>query len=442
MATDPLDKTCYDAVVIGGGLAGHLAAVKLAKAGRSVALLEQSKRLGGRAGTTSKEGVQFNLGPHALYCHGHAFRLLQELEIPFRGRVPNAGTALAYYQGREYRLPTTPGGLLWTRLLSLREKWQLIRLLRELPSLDTSSLMQTRVHDWVTRRYGSGGLAHFLFAYFRLTSYAAEMDHYSIGAALDQLQLALSGNVWYVDGGWQSLLDELHRAAVDLQVDVRTGAHVTAVRKTERGVIVQTSREGEVAAKTVLLAVGPQQACSMLNLPATDPLPVWLQTARPVNAACLDIALKKLTRPSHRFALGMDQPYYLSVHSAAAQLAPEGIAVIHVMKYLKFAEPAGNQERELEQVLDGAQPGWRDHVLTRRFLPSILVAPDLPQAAASRLSGRPAVDAAGIPGVFVAGDWVGAHGQLADASAASAETAADAALQFLETVPTPRLQHA
>jgi monoamine oxidase len=41
--------TSYDAVVAGGGLAGLVAARDLARAGRSVVLLEGSNRLGGRA---------------------------------------------------------------------------------------------------------------------------------------------------------------------------------------------------------------------------------------------------------------------------------------------------------------------------------------------------------------------------------------------------------
>ena len=88
------------------------------------------------------------------------------------------------------------------------------------------------------------------------------------------------------------------------------------------------------------------------------------RTRVPIRAACLDLALSRLPRPDNRFALGLDRPLYYSVHSAAAKLAPEGVAVVHVMKYLGTDTNASSQaiEQELESFLDQIQPGWKEHV--------------------------------------------------------------------------------
>jgi phytoene dehydrogenase-like protein len=159
-----------------------------------------------------------------------------------------------------------------------------------------------------------------------------------------------------------------------------------------------------------------------------------------VKAACLDVALRALPRPAHRFALGLDRPTYYSVHSAAARLAPDGVAVVHLMKYLGNCPSARapEVETELEADLDQLQPGWRGLVVARRFLPGLLAASALPRADEGGLTGRPDVGAAGPAGVFLAGDWVGPHGQLADAAGASARRAADAVLAHLACVPERR----
>jgi hypothetical protein len=85
-------------------------------------------------------------------------------------------------------------------------------------------------------------------------------------------------------------------------------------------------------------------------------------------------------------------------------------------------------ERELESLADLVQPGWRDHVVHRRFLPSLVVTPDAGAAVGGGLAGRAPVRVPGRPDVFLAGDWVGAEGLLADASLASGKAAAEAAL--------------
>ncbi len=142
-------------------------------------------------------------------------------------------------------------------------------------------------------------------------------------------------------------------------------------------------------------------------------------------------------RPLSLVAFGLDQPLYLSVHSAFARLAPDGIAVIHLMKYLGTGRNAddGHAEGELEAFLDGLQPSWQDRAAARRFLPAMTVAHCLPRAEEGGLAGRPGAEVVGLPNLFLAGDWVGSEGMLADASAASAREAARRVLDSLMTRP-------
>jgi phytoene dehydrogenase-like protein len=92
------------------------------------------------------------------------------------------------------------------------------------------------------------------------------------------------------------------------------------------------------------------------------------------------------------------------------------------------ADDAVLVRRELEALVDAVQPGWRDAAVHTRFLPHLRVAHDLPTPDARGLRGRPGPRVPDWPGLYVAGDWVGPAGLLADASLASAQAAADAVL--------------
>jgi phytoene dehydrogenase-like protein len=125
--------------------------------------------------------------------------------------------------------------------------------------------------------------------------------------------------------------------------------------------------------------------------------------------------------------LGIDHPLYLSVHSATARLAPEGGALIQTAKYLPpdHRESSASDEAELEGLLDLVQPGWRDAVVQRRFLPDMTVMNALPLASGNGTQDRPNPEVTDVPGLYLAGDWVGNEGLLVDASLASAKRAAE-----------------
>jgi len=80
-------------------------------------------------------------------------------------------------------------------------------------------------------------------------------------------------------------------------------------------------------------------------------------------------------------------------------------------------------------LADAVQPGWRTTLVFRRFAPEMVVSHALPTPA-----GRPGIDAAGIESLYLAGDWVGVRGMLADAALSSAEEAAERILAGPDTL--------
>ena len=57
-------------VVVGAGLGGISAAVRLAGAGHRVTLLEKNSRPGGKMNLVEREGFRFDTGPSLVTCPG------------------------------------------------------------------------------------------------------------------------------------------------------------------------------------------------------------------------------------------------------------------------------------------------------------------------------------------------------------------------------------
>lgn len=432
-----------DAVVVaGGGLAGLAAAAYVARAGRRVTLFEGARQVGGRAVSLDRVGWIFNLGAHALYRRGPAVRVLRELGVPFDGGVPpNAGIGLLH--GREHLLPGGPLSLLRTTLLPPRAKLELAWLYASLPRMDLDRLQHVALRAWLDRQIRSAELRALIQALVRLTSYVNDPEQQSAGTALSQIRLALAG-VYYLHGGWQTLVDGLRAAALAAGVRIETGRRVAGVEhdRTVRAVLLADGTH--LPARAVILAVGPDTVRTLLRdvRPDAGALNQWVERTAPARVACLDLALRRLPRPSARFMLGIDQPLYLSVTSATARVAPAGGAVIQTMKYL---HPNGDtdpraDERELEAAMDRFQPGWRAQLVDRRFLPHLVASHRSASAVEGGLRGRPDVMAAGVEGVYLAGDWVGPDGMLADAALASARRAAGFVLGAAAAIGRPPVE--
>jgi phytoene dehydrogenase-like protein len=415
--------------VVGGGVAGLTAAAFAARAGARVTLFERMSEAGGRARTRVEEDFAFNMGPHALYLQGPAIDALRELGIEPAGGSPPTSGGLAWLGGRLHALPGGTVSLMTTGLLGVAEKLELAALLTRVAKLSERAATHEPVDDFLRREVRSERVRELLRALVRLTSYSAMTDRISAAAAIGQVALGLGPGVRYLDGGWQSLVDALEVRAAEAGVELRRGAKVDRVTHDGAARGVELAGGERFPADAVILAGGPGEASALVDGGGHPFFKEALDRALPIRAACLDLGLSSLPNPKRLFAIGVDRPLYYSVHSAAAKLAPEGRATVCLARYLGPDERPSREELEADfhPLLDALQPGWRERVVTHKLLRDLVVAHDLPQAARGGLAGRAPGKVSGIANLYLAGDWVGPDGMLADASFASARAAARAA---------------
>lgn len=426
-------------IIVGGGLSGLAAAALLARAGHTVTVFEKSGAPGGRARTKRHGEFYFNQGAHALYLGGPGEKLLRELGVRYDGTSPDVNRSLAIEGRKLHRLPTGVTALLRTSLLSLTAKGEFVRLYSSLKHMQLAHLQHVSVHDWLERQVQHQQVRQLMLALTRLTTYTNAPEL----VPADLMIAHLNAQVRYLDGGWQTLIDGLWRVAQEAGARMVTQARVVAVETVEDKLTVRLADGTVYPASAVLLATDPATASTLIADGTHPDVSHWAAQSVPARVSCFDVALRRMPKPEHLFALGIDRPLYYSVHSAWAHLAPEGGAMIHVMKYLQPDAPAEPEatRRELEEILDLLQPGWRAEVLEQFFLPNMLASNAIVQAKSGGLSGRPGPTVPGIRNLYVAGDWVGTEGQLADACFASARSAAAMIMQLATQQNTVSLAH-
>lgn len=380
--------------VVGGGLAGLVAAITAAEQGASVRLLEAHAQLGGRARSTPGAYVA-NEGPHVFYADGTAWVWLRRrgLHRPYR-LLPAAGL-----RGARFRVDGR---------------------LRALPPLDLVRLLARRgraapvdldFRTWVARSHGDR-VADLASAAAGVVTFTADPGSLSAAFVWSRLLRATNaaGGPRYVGGGWGGLVGRLAGHARHLGVQLETNAR--AVEMPSGPVVVATS----LAAARGLLEEG-------LDTPAVSG-----------HTALLDVAVRR--RSGDMFLISdLDAAGWVEQFSLAdPKLAPAGQALFQVHLPLRAEEPGPAAAARAEALLELAAPRWRDRVTwqQRSTAKGRSGALDLP---GHTWRDRPAIIRGG--GVFLAGDEVAAPGVLSEVSFNSAVTAATAAVHAGQPASTP-----
>ncbi|WP_428910827.1 phytoene desaturase family protein [Niallia sp. Krafla_26] len=413
----------WDVVIVGGGLAGYVAANALAKRKGSIVILEKGKDVGGRARTNRIHGQYFNLGPHAFYKKGKAKTILEEMGIRFHGKSPKLGGVLIENQ-IEYSAPFTPLGFFSTNLLNGKERMEWVKVLFKMTNMDSEKLTNQTFQQWVKQIAKSDKVQSLLYLLGRLATYCHAPEKVSAKIMVSHMK-AVMGGVLYLDGGWQSLVDQLHNRAVSSGVKVQTHTVVKQIIAEEQQIRLVLSDGKDILGKHVIYTSAPNELPNMVHCLKSS----FFTNTIPVTGSTLDVALSQLPNPKRLFAMNLSDPLYYSVHSNVAKLSDDGKSIVlHLFKYHHPDEHIDGKrvQKELHQFLEKLQPDWQKYQITSRYIPRLIVNQRFPQIGDEKQLLRSKTE---IPGLYIAGDWASPHSILAEGAVTSGLQAAQEILE-------------
>jgi hypothetical protein len=362
--------------IVGGGIAGLVAAIRCAQQGNQVQLHEATGKLGGRA--RSADGpYSANYGPHALYGDGPFYAWLRKERLLPKLARPNVATVRVRSDGQMRRMPRS------VIAAALR--------LRGTAPADVD------YRTWASERAGVRAVEAAI-GLLSLPTFHHDPGRLSAAFCQERFHRLIYGGsrVRYVIGGWNVLIDKVAQRAIDLGVQIETNARVT-----------------ELPQPPVILAV-PLSAARHL-LPDRD------LDADGSRVALLDVAVRREGR-SPRAVIDLTERLYVTRTSGPdPTVAPTGEELIQSSAGLRPGESIEQATQRIEAVIDAGFPEWRGRETWRRrsLAENASGAIDLPGRS---WRDRPAIDQGN--GMYLVGDAVAAPGLLSEVSYNSASEAA------------------
>jgi phytoene dehydrogenase-like protein len=398
----------FDAIVVGGGLAGLACARGLWRAGRRTLVVEAADRVGGRVATDSVDGFRVDRG---FQVFNDAYPEGRQLDLPALGLGRfEAGALVA--EGRRlrrvadpWRQPLSAVAALMSGTVGLGDALRTAKLRRDAvaavrsggldPDAASSPRERSTAEELAARGFSPAFIRRFFVPFFGGVFLERRLETSATVFLFDFAMFAL-GRASLPSGGMAAIPAQL---AAGLPGDaVWTGCRVRRVAPGR----VELIDESPLHARDVIVATDLRAAAGLVPAECRGP---WADR-REKGTAVVAFAGERspLATPTLVVSGEESGPIdNLTVPSdIAAGYAPSGAALVCVSLRPEWAEP-GRREQAVTAILEQATGWFGGTVRTWRHLATIAVPQALPDETPAARRHRPSHPRL-APGLFLCGD--------------------------------------
>lgn len=301
---DPMNPNTEDSAprwaIAGGGMLGLTLALRMAKQGHDVTLIEAADQLGGLASVWKLGDVEWEKHYHVILMSDTRLRNLLE-EIGLADDLNWVETKTGFYTNDQLYSMSDTAEFLKFPPLNLIEKLRLggtifyaskIRNWRRLEKL--------KVADWLRRWSGKGTFEKIWLPLLRAKlgeSYqrtAASFIWAHISRMYKARRSGLKKEMFgYVGGGYRSIVQRLAEVLDELNVDVRTGQPINRIEKQSDGTFQLDFSDGSTESFDRVIMTTPNSILSKVCSDLSDEEKSRFDRVEYLGIVCASLLLKK-----------------------------------------------------------------------------------------------------------------------------------------------------
>lgn len=386
-----------DVIIIGAGMGGLACGALLAKAGKKVTVLEQSRSIGGRATSFPLKGVQTEYGFHGLARGGHVVNVLEKIghSVPMTKLEPSF---VIYHDHKFFEVPGKIQDFSKFEYIPKSERAELVDVLRQISDItmeESEEYDMVSWADWLKAHTCSRPVYDFLALFGNIPVTEEYASNIAAGESLRCVKQTLKEEGCFIfpkDAPLNTINESFAEAIKESGGEVHTNVTVRAITVKDNTVRGITAEMGDVVLRLEApVVIGNFPIWDIFTLVSRDNFPRWFvdrvnsieERSQYATRACAGITCVS-SQPLHHYKTPIVLPStddanrtgpsgmrWLGVNSNWAKIAPEGM---HIFQYGPIWPPAYvHLLRERQSILEHDVRGLWDEIYT--MFPNFKTAP-------------------------------------------------------------------